>query len=92
MVQYLTVGTRFGPPLITPMGYGKSDAVADNSTSSGRAQNRRVGKDDHESRSEAAAAADVFSPRHGWRVRLPAERQVKNSSPLIRAATLRIFV
>ena len=27
---------------ITPMGYGKTEAVADNSTASGRAQNRRV--------------------------------------------------
>jgi len=27
---------------VTPMGYGKTDAVADNSTTTGRAQNRRV--------------------------------------------------
>jgi len=27
---------------ITPMGYGKTDAVADNTTAAGRAQNRRV--------------------------------------------------
>jgi len=27
---------------VTPMGYGKTEAVADNTTVSGRAQNRRV--------------------------------------------------
>jgi outer membrane protein OmpA-like peptidoglycan-associated protein len=27
---------------MTPMGYGKTEAVADNTTSSGRQQNRRV--------------------------------------------------
>jgi flagellar motor protein MotB len=27
---------------ITPMGYGKADAIADNKTVAGRAQNRRV--------------------------------------------------
>jgi len=43
VVQYLAVNHKI--PLrrfITPMGYGKTDAVADNSTASGRAQNRRV--------------------------------------------------
>jgi len=27
---------------VTPMGYGKTEAVAENSTAAGRAQNRRV--------------------------------------------------
>jgi flagellar motor protein MotB len=27
---------------VTPMGYGKTEAVADNTTAAGRAQNRRV--------------------------------------------------
>jgi len=43
LVQYLAVQHKI--PLrrfVTPMGYGKSTAVADNSTASGRAQNRRV--------------------------------------------------
>jgi outer membrane protein OmpA-like peptidoglycan-associated protein len=43
VVQYLAVNHKI--PLrrfITPMGYGKTEAVADNSTASGRAQNRRV--------------------------------------------------
>jgi OOP family OmpA-OmpF porin len=43
VVQYLAVTHKI--PLrrfITPMGYGKSDAVADNTTTAGRAQNRRV--------------------------------------------------
>jgi outer membrane protein OmpA-like peptidoglycan-associated protein len=43
VVQYLAVNHKI--PLrrfITPMGYGKTEAVADNSTTSGRAQNRRV--------------------------------------------------
>jgi outer membrane protein OmpA-like peptidoglycan-associated protein len=42
-VQYLAVQHKI--PLrrfITPMGYGKTDAVADNTTAAGRAQNRRV--------------------------------------------------
>jgi OmpA-OmpF porin, OOP family len=43
VVEYLTVKHKIpARRFITPMGYGKSDAVADNSTSSGRAQNRRV--------------------------------------------------
>ncbi len=43
VVQYLAVNHKI--PLrrfVTPMGYGKTDAVADNTTASGRAQNRRV--------------------------------------------------
>lgn len=43
VVQYLAVNHRI--PMrrfITPMGYGKTAAVADNTTSAGRAQNRRV--------------------------------------------------
>ncbi|MGH9967720.1 MAG: OmpA family protein [Pyrinomonadaceae bacterium] len=43
VVQYLAVNHKI--PLrrfITPMGYGKTEAVADNTTRSGRAQNRRV--------------------------------------------------
>ena len=43
VVQYLAVTHKI--PLrrfITPMGYGKTDAVADNSTAAGRQQNRRV--------------------------------------------------
>ena len=43
VVQYLAVTHKI--PLrrfITPMGYGKTDAVADNTTREGRSQNRRV--------------------------------------------------
>jgi outer membrane protein OmpA-like peptidoglycan-associated protein len=43
VVQYLAVNHKI--PLrrfVTPMGYGKTEAVADNTTPSGRAQNRRV--------------------------------------------------
>ena len=43
VVQYLAVNHKI--PLrrfITPMGYGKTEAVADNATAAGRAQNRRV--------------------------------------------------
>ena len=43
VVQYLAVQHKI--PLrrfVTPMGYGKTDAVADNTTAEGRQQNRRV--------------------------------------------------
>jgi OmpA-OmpF porin, OOP family len=43
VVQYLAVQHKI--PLrrfVTPMGYGKTEAVADNTTASGRSQNRRV--------------------------------------------------
>jgi len=43
VVQYLAVNHKI--PLrrfVTPMGYGKTEAIADNSTASGRLQNRRV--------------------------------------------------
>jgi len=43
VVQYLAVMHKI--PLrrfVTPMGYGKTEAVAENSTAAGRAQNRRV--------------------------------------------------
>src|ERR1700752_753663 len=43
VVQYLAVQHKI--PLrrfITPMGYGKTESVADNTTASGRSQNRRV--------------------------------------------------
>ena len=43
VVQYLAVQHKI--PLrrfVTPMGYGKTEAVADNTTAAGRSQNRRV--------------------------------------------------
>lgn len=43
VIQYLAVNHKI--PLrrfITPLGYGKTEAVADNTTAAGRAQNRRV--------------------------------------------------
>jgi OmpA-OmpF porin, OOP family len=43
VVQYLAITHKI--PLrrfVTPMGYGKTEAVADNTTAAGRAQNRRV--------------------------------------------------
>ncbi len=43
VVQYLVVKHKIpARRFITPMGYGKTEAVADNRTASGRAQNRRV--------------------------------------------------
>jgi outer membrane protein OmpA-like peptidoglycan-associated protein len=43
VVQYLAVNHKIPPRrIVTPMGYGKTEAVADNSTAEGRAQNRRV--------------------------------------------------
>ena len=43
VVEYLTIHHHIpARRFITPMGYGKNDAVADNSTAAGRAQNRRV--------------------------------------------------
>ncbi|HEY5443073.1 MAG TPA: OmpA family protein, partial [Pyrinomonadaceae bacterium] len=43
VVQYLAVAHKISlRRFVTPMGYGKTEAVADNSTAEGRAQNRRV--------------------------------------------------
>jgi len=43
VVQYLAVNHKIPPRrIVTPMGYGKTEAVADNTTAAGRAQNRRV--------------------------------------------------
>src|SRR5207253_8542280 len=43
VIEYLTINHKIpARRFITPMGYGKNEAVADNSTSAGRAQNRRV--------------------------------------------------
>jgi outer membrane protein OmpA-like peptidoglycan-associated protein len=43
VVEYLTIAHKIpARRFITPMGYGKSEAVADNTTAAGRAQNRRV--------------------------------------------------
>lgn len=43
VVQYLVVNHKLPPRrFVTPAGYGKTDAVADNTTPAGRAQNRRV--------------------------------------------------
>ena len=43
VVEYLTINHHIpARRFITPMGYGKSTSVADNSTAAGRAQNRRV--------------------------------------------------
>jgi OmpA-OmpF porin, OOP family len=43
VIEYLTVAHKIpARRFITPMGYGKTEAVADNSTAAGRAQNRRV--------------------------------------------------
>ena len=43
VVEYLAINHKIpARRFITPMGYGKNEAVADNTTASGRAQNRRV--------------------------------------------------
>jgi len=43
VIQYLAVNHKIPVRrFVTPMGYGKTEAVADNKTSTGRAQNRRV--------------------------------------------------
>jgi outer membrane protein OmpA-like peptidoglycan-associated protein len=43
VIQYLVVNHKLPPRrFVTPAGYGKTDAVADNTTAAGRAQNRRV--------------------------------------------------
>jgi OmpA-OmpF porin, OOP family len=43
VVQYLVINHKIPVRrFITPMGYGKTTAIADNSTAAGRAQNRRV--------------------------------------------------
>ena len=43
VIQYLAVTHKIPVRrFVTPMGYGKTEAVADNKTASGRAQNRRV--------------------------------------------------
>ncbi len=43
VIQYLAVRHKIPTRrFITPMGYGKTEAVADNQTAAGRAQNRRV--------------------------------------------------
>lgn len=43
VIQYLAVNHKIPVRrFVSPMGYGKTDAVADNKTASGRAQNRRV--------------------------------------------------
>jgi OOP family OmpA-OmpF porin len=43
VIEYLTINHKIpARRFITPMGYGKNEAVADNSTAAGRAQNRRV--------------------------------------------------
>lgn len=43
VIQYLTVNHKIPVRrFVTPMGYGETEAVADNKTATGRAQNRRV--------------------------------------------------
>jgi outer membrane protein OmpA-like peptidoglycan-associated protein len=43
VVQYLAVTHKIPTRrFVSPMGYGKTEAVADNKTAAGRAQNRRV--------------------------------------------------
>ena len=43
VVQYLAVAHKISPRrFVTPMGYGKTEFVANNTTAVGRQQNRRV--------------------------------------------------
>lgn len=43
VVEYLAINHKIpARRFITPLGYGKNEAVADNTTTAGRAQNRRV--------------------------------------------------
>ena len=63
VVQYLAVNHKI--PLrrfITPMGYGKTDFVAENTTTAGRAQNRRVDVKVLLNRGMSRSAASTTNP------------------------------